>query len=172
MLGRINQAQSANVHPLAHILGTCVLISVVVLVLQFTQTASRNGILTPLHVISHQSTGGRSGRTQEPSKNGRVKFNHIHMHRCSPLLNIFRAASAAIPLLPKVTYTPSIQPNLDHLVPALNLLPPSTLFKRNCTHPFSPHVQPTSILSDLPHLLAPFVFQRFYALFIPNCINS
>ena len=43
-LSQIMQAQLFNIHPLAHILGTGALISVVVSFLQFTPTASCNGI--------------------------------------------------------------------------------------------------------------------------------
>ena len=53
--------------------------------------------------------GGRSERTQEPSKNNSVKLNHLHMYQAlqSYLLCI------VVPLLPKAIFTSSIQPNLD-----------------------------------------------------------
>ena len=68
----------------------------------------------PLPVISHQSEGGKSERTQQPSKNGNVKHNHLHVHQNSPLLPFvhWRAASTVIHLFPKGTVTPSIQANL------------------------------------------------------------
>ena len=65
--------------------------------------------------MNHQSTGGRSGRTQEPSKNSRVKFNNYICSRALPSFLSFahcRAASTVTPLLPTATFTPSIQPNL------------------------------------------------------------
>ena len=63
---------------------------------------------------NHPSTGGRSERTHVvPSKNGRVKLIQLHSYQGSRLFPIFRrAASTVIPLLPKATFTPSIQPNL------------------------------------------------------------
>ena len=50
-----------------------------------------------------------------PSKNGNVKLIQLRMYQGSPLFPVFRAVSAAstvIPLLPKATFTLSIQPNL------------------------------------------------------------
>ena len=52
-------------------------------------------------LLSHQSEGGWSERSQELSKNGRVKLDHQHMHHGSQLLVIFLAFS--------------IQPNLGLL---------------------------------------------------------
>ena len=47
-------------------------------------------------VISHQKSGGRSERTQESCKSGRMKHNHLHMHHGSPLIPIFRTLTASI----------------------------------------------------------------------------
>ena len=46
-----------------------------------------------------------------------------------------------------------------YLVPVLHLLPPSTPFWPYGTHPFFPHAQTISILSDLLYLLTPFLLQ-------------
>ena len=52
---------------------------------------------------------------------------------------------------------------------AIHLLPPSTLFWPYGTHPFFPHAQTVSILSDLLYSLTPFLLLR---LFMPNSIHS
>ena len=44
--------------------------------------------LTPIQVINHQSVEGQSKRKYEPSKNGGVAFNNLHMHQGSPLLPV------------------------------------------------------------------------------------
>ena len=46
---------------------------------------------TPFKVITHQSAGGRSNRTQKPSKNACVKLNHLHMHKGSPHITLVAA---------------------------------------------------------------------------------
>ena len=64
---------------------------------------------------NHQSTGGRSERTQGQAK--MAAWNSF-CYKCTRALHSFRsfahwrAASTVIPLLPKATFTPSIQPNL------------------------------------------------------------
>ena len=64
---------------------------------------------------NYQSTGGRSERTQCQAKiSAWNSFSYI----CTRALHSFRsfahcrAASTVIPLLPKATFTPSIQPNI------------------------------------------------------------
>ena len=113
MSSPITVGQSSTVHPLAHILGSCAFTSIVALFLQFIPTPSCNDIPPLSRCVRPQSAGGRSEGTQEPRKNGRVKLNHLHMHKGSPLASISRAASTVIPLLPMATFTPSIQQNLD-----------------------------------------------------------
>ena len=49
------------------------------------------------------------------------------------------------------------------LIPTLHLLSPSILFWPYDTHPFFPHAQTISILSDLLYLLTLFIFQHSYA---------
>ena len=67
--------------PLAHLLITCALISVVTSFLQFIPTAYPKRGAPPKH--------GRAVRKYtEPSKNGRVTLNHLHMHQGSPVLPI------------------------------------------------------------------------------------
>ena len=75
---------------------------------------------------------------------------------CTRALHSFRsfahwcAASTVIPLLPKATFTPSIQPNLGLLRsrPQLTFAQPSTPVWSYGTHPFFPHAQTISILSE------------------------
>ena len=102
------------------------LFSVVEPFLQFIPTASCNGI-QPLQVIT---TRAREGGPKEHRANS-VRYmwlSQIHVHRGSPLFPICRAASTVIPLLPKATFTPSIQPNFGlhrtrlQLTSAINIL--------------------------------------------------
>ena len=89
----ITHAQFSNIHFLAHILRTCALIPAVGPFLQFIPTASW---APRTLVVSHQSAGGRSERTHEPSKNSRVKLNHLHMHQGSPLVPNSRTLSRSL----------------------------------------------------------------------------
>ena len=70
---------------------------------------------TPLQVMSHQRPEMRSENTQEPSKNGCVFLNHLHIQQDPPLLHIFHChvKQNLIPLLSTFTFTPPIQPILD-----------------------------------------------------------
>ena len=78
-----------------------------------------------------------------------------------------RAASTVIPLLPKATSTPSIQPNLGlpHTRPPLTSA--ATSFWPYDTHPFFPHAQTISILSDLRSPMHLFIHTRQ-----PNISNT
>ena len=116
MSSQITHTQSPNIHPLAHIHDTQALI--------FSSCTPFYSLSLPHHItaslpspdINHQSTGGRSERTQCQAKWPR----EIHSVTYAPGLSIFFlmflvqccAASTVIPLLSKATFTPSIQPNL------------------------------------------------------------
>ena len=91
-----------NIHPLAHIFDICVLI--------FSSCASHHSLRD-----KHQSTRGWFERTQGQAKmSAWNSFSYI----CTRALHSsryfahWRADTAVIPLLPKATFTPSIQPNL------------------------------------------------------------
>ena len=98
-----------KIHPLTHIPDTWALI--------FSSCSLFTVFPQPHHVTAslpspcdiHQSTGGRSERTQCQAKNGRVKLIQLDMYQGSPLFLIFpTVASTVIPLFPKATFTPSI----------------------------------------------------------------
>ena len=99
--------------------------SVVAPFLQFIPTASCNGI-PPSPCDDHQSMGGRSERTQGQAK---MAAWNLFSYICTRALHAYRslvhcrAASTVVPLLPKATFTPSIQPYLGlHLThPSLTL---------------------------------------------------
>ena len=155
--------------PLVNTLDICALISVIASFAQLTPTTSWNGDKPPATlVISHQSAGELSERTQVPLNTSRVTLNHLHMHQLSPLLPIFYAASTVILLLPKATFSPSIQSNLR--LPRIRPLLTSTINTLLA-------IQYSSILSCPNHLNTlylptPFLFQLFYAHFIPNSVHS
>ena len=88
MSSQITHAQSTNIHPLAHTLGTFSLISCSSCAL-FTVYHQPNHVTTshPLKVISYQSAGVRSEMTQEPAK--------ISMTQ-EPLLSILYMSTIAL----------------------------------------------------------------------------
>ena len=108
---------------------------------------------------NHLRTRGWSERTQGQAKNGRLKLIQLHVLF---LMIYLSAASTVIPLLPKATFTPSIQPKLGlpRTRPPLNSAINTLLAIRS--HPFFPHAQTISILSDLLFSLTPFKFQLSY----------
>ena len=107
-----------NIHPLAKILGSCVLISVVFLqpFLQFIPTA-----WNPFPVDNHQSTGRRYERRQDQAK--RQPKTH-YMHQGSLLFPIFRVFSRSPHRHSSVAqgHLHTIHPNLG--------LPPLALAKK------------------------------------------
>ena len=97
-----------NIHPLAHILDIAKI---------FTSLSQPHHV-TAFHISpgdNHQSTGGQSERMQGQAK---MAVRNSFSYMCTEALHSFRsfshwrAASTVIPLLPKATFTPSIQPNL------------------------------------------------------------
>ena len=66
---------------------------------------------TPLQVITTRAREG--GPKEHGAKQKRLRETHsVNMYQGSSLFPIIRVASAVINLLPKATFTPSIQPNL------------------------------------------------------------
>ena len=108
---------------------------------------------TPLQVIT---TRAHEGRNTDPSKNRHMKLIQLHMYQGSfQSFTHWCTASTVIPLLPKATFTPSIQPNLS--LP--RTCPPLTSAINTLLA-----IQYSSILSTCPnHLntlwLTPFQFQ-------------
>ena len=106
---------------------------------------------------NHQSMGGQSERTQGQAKMAAWNsYNYI----CTRALHSFglsridcRAASTVIHLLPKAAFTQSICLTPVSLVPVPHWLRPLTPFWPYGNHPFFPHAQTISILSDLLYSL-------------------
>ena len=115
MSSHIKHAQRSNIHPVEHKLGTCssIFSSFTVFTVYPNRLMYRDS--TSLQVISCQSAGGRSERTQESSKNGRVNSMR---YICTRALHFFLSfahclsGSRVIPLQPKATFTRSAQPTL------------------------------------------------------------
>ena len=117
--------------------------------------------------------GGQSERTQGQAK---MSMWNSFSYICTRALHSFRyflyfhAASTVIPLLPKATFTPSIQPNLGlphtrpPLTSAINTFWPFGF------HPLFPNDQTILILSDLLYL--PFYTSSPTHLFIHNSTHS
>ena len=137
--------------PLAHILDTCALIFSMgcAIFLQF---------ITPLSVNpSHLQVITTRAREVVPKEHGamqkwpRATFSYIRTRALHSFLSFAhcRAASTVSSLLPKATFTPSIQPNLGLPRPALHLLPPSTPIWPYDTHSFLPHELTISIFSGV-----------------------
>ena len=131
MSSQIMHARSYNIHPLVHILGTCPLISVVTPFFTVYPNRIMERHPTPLQVISHESTQGRTKR-QDTSKNIVARKTIIYI--CTRVLHFFlsfayyRAAFTVISQLPKASFTISIQPNIGQpctrpsLISAINTL--------------------------------------------------
>ena len=86
-------SQLPNTRPLAYTPSTCASTAVVAPFSQFCPNRIMQRHPTPVHVLSHQSAGGRSEKTQEPYKYDRVVQGHLHVHQGSPFLPIFRPLS-------------------------------------------------------------------------------
>ena len=115
---------------------------------------------------TYQSTGGRSEITQCQAKMAAWNsFSYLWTRDLHAFLSFARcrAASTVIPLLPKPTSTPSIQPNLA--VPRTRSPLPSAINTLLAIRysPFFPRAQTISILSDLIYSLTHFLFKLFDA---------
>ena len=133
-----------NIHPLAHMLHIHV-------------TASNHS-----PGDNHTSTGGRSERTQGKQKWPSETHSVTDVPGLSTLSDLSRIDGQPPPSFLCCPKPPSHHPSSltsVSLVPALHLLPPSTPFWPNDTHPFIPHAKTISILSYLLHSLTPFLFQ-------------
>ena len=125
---------------------------------------------TPLQVITTREREGCL-KGHRAKQNGRVRYTNSVTYECAIALKYFisfvhcLAASTVTTLLPKVIFTPSVEPNLCLPRARPHLLSPKSPFWPYGTHPFFPHAQTSSILSD-PHYLCgsdPFLFQLSYA---------
>ena len=125
MLSKIMQAQLSNIHPLALILHTCPLISVVASFFSVNPNHIIQQHPTKLQVISHQSVRERSERIPERSKNGSVRFNQRHLHPGSTLLPIFFLLSSLWCPRPH-SHHPSNLTSV-YVIPLLHLHPPSQI---------------------------------------------
>ena len=101
---------------------------------------------TILQGISHQGTGGRSERTQEPC---RISLNHLHIH--STHFYLSHIVTQPAPSALSYPRLPSRQPsNLTSDYPVPAVISTTNAFLAVWTHPCSPHLQIISILDD-PH---------------------
>ena len=93
---KITKAPLSSIYPFTHTLGTCgLIVSSFALFTVYPNCIMRRHPI-PLQVISHEIAGGRSERTQEPSKNGGLKLNHLYMKQGPPLHPIFRALACSL----------------------------------------------------------------------------
>ena len=104
-----------NIHTLAHILDIFHLDSLYFRPFYRLSQPHHVTASNPSPGDNHQSTGGRSDRTQGQAK--MAEWNSFGCICTRALHSVrsfahWRAASSVIPLLPKATFTPSIQPNL------------------------------------------------------------
>ena len=102
--------QSSNIHPLAHILNTCALI------FSYLRTfySLSQPHFYPIQVITTRAPEGGPKEHTAKQKWERETHSVTDVPGLSTLsnLSIVHAASSVIPLLPEVTFTPSIQQNL------------------------------------------------------------
>ena len=93
---QITSTQSSYIHSLAHIPGTCALISSSCALFPVAPQPQQVTASHPSPVIIHQSAVRKNAG---PSENGTVKLDHLHMHQGSPLLPIFRALSRSLTII-------------------------------------------------------------------------
>ena len=115
MSSQITPSNSPNTYHLVYIPGICTL--------SLSLCPSYSLPQRPHVMASHASPGDNLPECRRAvlnnagiSKIGHVKLNNLDMHQISPLFPIFWhccTASTVILLLPKATFTPSIQPNLS-----------------------------------------------------------
>ena len=91
-----------------------------------------------------------------------MKLNHLHIHQLGcPLLHSFcRAASIVIPLLPEVTFTPIIQPNLCSHTPLTTSI--NTLLAILYSSILSTCTNHLNTLWSTVPAATPFLFKLFY----------
>ena len=117
---------------------------------------------SPLHVITTRAWEG--GSKENSAKQKLPRETHSVTYVCTRASFVHcHATSTVIPLLPKATFTLSIQPNLCLPRTRPPLTSPSTPFWPYGIHPFFPHAQTISMLSDMLYSLTPFLIQLPYA---------
>ena len=122
----------------------------------------------PLHVIT---TRAREGGPKEKEHRAKQKWRR-ETHSVTYVPGLFTLSDLSrIVAQPPTSFLCCLRSPSHHpssvtsvsLVPVLNWLRPSTPFWPYGTHPFIPHAQTISILSDLLYSLTPFLFQLSYA---------
>ena len=160
-----DNTQSSNIHPLAHILDICALIfsSCALFTVYPNRIMKRHP--TPLQVITTIAWEG--GPKEHRAKQNWPRETHsvTYVPGLSTLFGLSRIDAQhpqsflSCPRPP--THHPSRLTSVS-LVPTLHLLPPSTPFWSYDTHPFFPHAQTISVLSDLLYSLTPFLLELLY----------
>ena len=154
-----------NIHPLAHKFDTWALI--------FSSCVLFSRRAHPSPGDNHQSTGGRSERTQSQAKWPCETHSVTHVPGLSSLSDLSRIVTQPPPWFlccPRPPHHPFSLTSV-YLVPALQLLQPSTLFWPSGTHPFFPHAQTISVLFGLLYSQLPF-YSRPYMTSSLNWQNT
>ena len=164
-----------KIHPLAHILDTWALIfsSRALCTVYPNRIMSRHP--SPLHVITTRAWEGVPKEHSAKQKWPRKTHSVTYVPGLSTLSDLSRIVGKPPPSFPCCLRPPSYHPSSltsVSLLPVPHWLRPSTPIWPNGTHPFFPHAQTISILSDLLYSLTPFLFQLSWHLFIPNSIHS
>ena len=164
-----------NIHPLAHILDICALIFNSCLF--FLVYPNRIRHITPLEVITTRAREGDSKEHRAKQKWPRETRSVTYVPGLFTLSDLSRIDEQPPPSFLCCPRQPSHHPSSltsVSLVSAHHLLPPSTPFWPYGAHPFFPHTQTISILSDLFYSLTLFLFHAALLthLFIPNSIHS
>ena len=145
---------TCKINHLAHILCVCALIfnSCDFFSVYPDRIIQRHSILIGYKDGERERAVQKKIRTKH---NCHVKHNQLNIHQGSPTHPIpLHSASTIILLLSKVTFTPSIQPNLCL---------PHTLITLASAINTSPRVQTISVLSDPLYPLTKFIFKHIYA---------
>ena len=133
--------------------------------LHSTPTASCTGISPPLHVITTRAREG--GPKEHRAKQKWPCETHIVTYAPGLTTHSYLLCIVAQPPPSLLCWPrpPSHHPyslTSVYLICTLQLLPPSTPFLLYGTHPFIPHAQTISIISDPLYSQTPFLFQLSY----------
>ena len=164
-----------NIHPLAHMLDICAMIFSSCAIFTIYPNIIKWRHPTPLQVTTTKAREGGSKEHRAKQKWPRETHSVTYVPGLSTVSDFSRIFAQPPPSFLCCSRPPSHLPSSltsVSFVPALHLLPPSTPFGPYGTHPFFPHAQNISILSDLLYSLTPFLFRMSTDLFSPNSTNS
>ena len=162
----MSETHTINIHPLTHLLDICVLIFCSCALFTVYPNRIMWWNFSPHHVITTRAREGDPKEHWAKQKWTLETHSVTYVPGLSTLSDLLPIVAQTLPSFlcctrPFAHYTSSL--TSVSLEPTLYLLSPSTSFWPYDTHPFFPHAQSISILSDLLYSLTHFLFQLSYA---------